>query len=494
MTTDYTRTDNRSSDEIKADIEQTRGQMGAKLDALQEKLDPNRLVDQAQESVRTALNDTANQFTSYVRENRDELGQAMMDSIKRNPLPAALIGVGLGWLLVEGLRGPQEERPQHYRSSRASGYRYEGEGYQEQGYPSYNRYQQQGYPDYPAQGYRTPGSSYMPGEFEQQGHQGEGIKDKAASMVDTVKDKASGAVEAVGDAAKEAAIAAKDAVTGAVSSATGAVADRAREMGGAASDEMSYRRQMVGDAAHEARSRAEDMAVRAGRQVQYTMEDNTLLFGLAAFAAGAFVGAILPQTRIENRMMGETRDEFMQSAKQAASDVAQRAQGVIEEVRPEVEQTAKQLAGDLKEAGKSAMEEVKSSASTAAAQIKESATHAKDAAKSEAQSALRDSGIQTGGSQSGSTMQSSATKQTGGSQSSGSQTGNMANVNRDVVKGKWSQFKGDLKQKWGKLTDDDLMQIEGSYDKLTGKLQERYGWSKADAEQKLNQYIGDWKA
>ncbi len=472
MTTDYTRSteNNRSSDEIKADIEQTRGQMGAKIDALQEKLDPNRLVDQAQESVRTALNDTANQFSTYVRENRDELGQAMMDSIKRNPLPAALIGVGLGWLLVESLRGPQHEEHER-RYGPPARYRYEGEGYQEQGYPGYARYQQQGYPDYPAQGYRTPGSSYMPGEFEQQSHEG-GMKEKAAGMVDTVKDKAGSAVEAVTDAAKEAAGAAKDAVSGAVSSATGAVAGKAQEMGHAASDEMAYRRQMMGDAAHEARYRAGDMAARTGRQVRYAVEDNTLLFGFAAFAAGAFIGAILPQTSMENRMMGEKRDELMQSARQAAGDVAQRAQGVIEEVRPEVEQTAKRLAGDLKEAGKSAMEEVKTSASSAAEEIKQSATHAKDAAKGEAQSALRESGVQTGGSQMG-----------GG-----------AGVNRDVVKGKWNQFKGGLKQQWGKLTDDDLMQAEGSYDKLSGKLQERYGWTKADAEKRLDAFIGSWKA
>ena len=51
-------------------------------------------------------------------------------------------------------------------------------------------------------------------------------------------------------------------------------------------------------------------------------------------------------------------------------------------------------------------------------------------------------------------------------------------MNADQLKGKWTQFKGELKQKWGKFTDDDLKQIEGNYDKFVGKIQERYGEKK----------------
>jgi uncharacterized protein YjbJ (UPF0337 family) len=48
-------------------------------------------------------------------------------------------------------------------------------------------------------------------------------------------------------------------------------------------------------------------------------------------------------------------------------------------------------------------------------------------------------------------------------------------MNADQLKGKWMQFKGELKQQWGKFIDNDLQQIEGSYDKIIGMLQERYG-------------------
>lgn len=48
-------------------------------------------------------------------------------------------------------------------------------------------------------------------------------------------------------------------------------------------------------------------------------------------------------------------------------------------------------------------------------------------------------------------------------------------MNADVLEGKWGQFKGELKRQWGKFPDDDLMEIEGNYEKLLGKLPERYG-------------------
>ena len=51
-------------------------------------------------------------------------------------------------------------------------------------------------------------------------------------------------------------------------------------------------------------------------------------------------------------------------------------------------------------------------------------------------------------------------------------------MNADQLKGRWMQFKGDLKQEYGKFTDEDLQQIEGNYEKLIGNVQERYGEKK----------------
>ena len=53
-------------------------------------------------------------------------------------------------------------------------------------------------------------------------------------------------------------------------------------------------------------------------------------------------------------------------------------------------------------------------------------------------------------------------------------------MNAEQLKRKWSHFKGDLKQKWDKFTDDDLKQIEGNYEKFIDKVQERYAGKKVE--------------
>ena len=55
------------------------------------------------------------------------------------------------------------------------------------------------------------------------------------------------------------------------------------------------------------------------------------------------------------------------------------------------------------------------------------------------------------------------------------------------IEGNWKQFKGKVKEKWGKLTDDDLDTIAGKRDQLVGKLQEKYGMAKDEAEKQINE-------
>ncbi|HET6469048.1 MAG TPA: CsbD family protein [Geminicoccaceae bacterium] len=62
-------------------------------------------------------------------------------------------------------------------------------------------------------------------------------------------------------------------------------------------------------------------------------------------------------------------------------------------------------------------------------------------------------------------------------------------MNWEQVKGNWNQMQGRIKQKWGDLTDDDLTRIEGRRDELIGRLQERYGIAKEEAERQ----VGAWE-
>lgn len=61
-------------------------------------------------------------------------------------------------------------------------------------------------------------------------------------------------------------------------------------------------------------------------------------------------------------------------------------------------------------------------------------------------------------------------------------------MNAEQLKGQWTQFKGELKQQWGKFTDQDLQQIEGNYDKFIGKVQELYG----DKKNELMKWADRW--
>jgi uncharacterized protein YjbJ (UPF0337 family) len=58
-------------------------------------------------------------------------------------------------------------------------------------------------------------------------------------------------------------------------------------------------------------------------------------------------------------------------------------------------------------------------------------------------------------------------------------------MNQDQIKGNWKQFVGKAKEKWGKLTDDDWKVVEGKRDQLVGKIQERYGIAKEEAERQV---------
>lgn len=61
-------------------------------------------------------------------------------------------------------------------------------------------------------------------------------------------------------------------------------------------------------------------------------------------------------------------------------------------------------------------------------------------------------------------------------------------MNWDIIQGKWKQLTGKLREEWGDLTDNEYEEIAGNKDQLVGKLQEKYGWTREEAERRVN----DW--
>jgi len=62
-------------------------------------------------------------------------------------------------------------------------------------------------------------------------------------------------------------------------------------------------------------------------------------------------------------------------------------------------------------------------------------------------------------------------------------------ANQDILEGKWPELKSQVKQQWGKLTDDDIQRLSGKTEELTGVLRQRYGYGKAQAEMEINNWL-----
>ncbi len=67
-------------------------------------------------------------------------------------------------------------------------------------------------------------------------------------------------------------------------------------------------------------------------------------------------------------------------------------------------------------------------------------------------------------------------------------------MNTDILKGKWKQMSGSAKKQWGKLTDDELQQIDGDKDRLVGKVQEHYGVTRDEAEKQVDDWFDNHEA
>ena len=66
-------------------------------------------------------------------------------------------------------------------------------------------------------------------------------------------------------------------------------------------------------------------------------------------------------------------------------------------------------------------------------------------------------------------------------------------MNEDILKGKWRQIKGEVKSRWGKLTDDDVDRVEGDAEKLIGRVQERYGYERDEAKREVDDFFSGRK-
>ena len=118
-----------SPEQIREQIEHTRGDMGETIDAIQDRLNPDRLKEHVKETVREATIGRAEQMVGDVTDTARQTGYGILDRIRDNPVPAAMVGLGVGWLLMRGQGGRRHGSRPDTRSYRYDRGRRDAPGY-----------------------------------------------------------------------------------------------------------------------------------------------------------------------------------------------------------------------------------------------------------------------------------------------------------------------------------------------------------------------------
>jgi ElaB/YqjD/DUF883 family membrane-anchored ribosome-binding protein len=275
----------RDTEYLREEIEQTRDRMSDTLDQLGERLNPNRIKAQVSENIREATIGRVENMARHAADRVNEKKDGLLDTIRDNPIPAALIGIGLGWMLFNGRRDDR-----YVRDSGLNGFA--GTGYLGDISANSPRLRQ----DEAAGGI---GASIS---YDRE----TGVRDRVASATHKVEEKLSDVSHRAGERVTE-------------------VAERAQEK--------------VSDVAHRVQYAASDFAGTTRQQAyrvedrfQRTLQDSPLAVGAVALAVGLAAGFAIPETRRESELMGDARDKLLDRAKEKAVETRDRVQEVAERI------------------------------------------------------------------------------------------------------------------------------------------------------------------
>jgi hypothetical protein len=330
---------NKSPDEIESEIARTRAHMSETLDALERTLAPRHLLEKGVDMLKDTMQGNIN--TRWVGE-----------TLRDNPIPLALIGVGLGWLLFHNVR-----------ATRGTATRY-------------SRRLRDGMSDAVSGVGDTVGSAAGTVTERVKGWVGGGSGERYATGGEAYARTKSAGAQRAGAARTEN----ERHMAGAAASGGGGVASRAADNGrsaaGAAGDYAGQAYETVGhyagaayDTAGEVVGQAGDYAARVTDRFGQVVEDYPLAVGALGFLAGAVIAAALPSTRVEDELLGETRDdlwrqgegmarEAWERAQQAASGAADAARDAVGEVTEAARNAAGEFVDRVKdEAGKQGLDD-----------------------------------------------------------------------------------------------------------------------------------------
>jgi hypothetical protein len=292
---------NRSAADIEADVEQTRVRVAETIVALRESMSPGQIMDQVVDYTRSS---GGAEFTR-------NLGVQVRD----NPLPVMLIGAGIGWLLLSnGNKAAPAASSEPQRMLPA---------------PTYGRNDGPGMMERAAQAgthLRDGMHQTATGVGSAVGHAASGASNVAGQAVDAV----SGAIGAVGQAASSVA----GAVSGMASSAASAVGgarDTARAYGHDASHAAGQGFSAAAGTMNQMGQQASSMGDQLRQGWSRASTEQPMLMGALGLALGAVLGALLPRTQTEDRLIGETSDAVAAQLGAVAQEQYEQAKEVVSE-------------------------------------------------------------------------------------------------------------------------------------------------------------------
>lgn len=341
------------SDDIRRDIDRTRTEMDRTIDELGARLQPRSLFDDLVASVRDSLfarSDTARHTTGQQRDSQQftdaagTIGRNLVESIRENPVPAALMGAGLAWLLFE------DKAERMYRRRRLAARADDWDELKHQSGSFVDARTGKPYSDDYGAGYEDIDGDGEP-DIEPQS-----LKDKVGSAAGSVKHAVQEAAGAISHAAGKTAQSMKDAAhkTGdAVDSTKQSMRDYRRSMGrsvrrarvsaGARGRRTADSMNRLGHQTSEAMERfGHDAAekTRAGYAVSrdrfnHALDEQPLALGVAALAVGLVAGFAWPRTRTEDRMIGRRADTFRDEARRQGREAIEQGREVASHLADE---------------------------------------------------------------------------------------------------------------------------------------------------------------
>gem|GEM_PF-2465208 len=324
-----------SEREIRARIDATRARMGDTIEEIGDRVNPDRLkrelrtrareeVDDFKHNVKQKARDTMHDAEHEVKER----GRSLWETVKANPIPAGMVGVGLAWLVANGRSDDDVDEAYRRRTRRmsAGGYPYDP-AYREHAGNRPGAMSRDYYGGDPAHldparlGYET---GYMSARGEEPAGRGmgrgrEGGREGTEHMGDRVREGAEHAADRVEHAA--------DRVREGAHDAADAVKEKASELTHRASERMDDARHRVEDWADD----AQDRVRRAEHRVEGAVRDHPMAAGMVAAALGFAAGLMIPESQTEHEMMGPTRDRVLDRAQDTVHRAADKAKDVAKE-------------------------------------------------------------------------------------------------------------------------------------------------------------------